>query len=321
MSSAIQFFIHYGYWVLFFWILFEQLGLPLPSTPVLLSAGTLSATHALSVSGILVVVLASSLLADSSWFFMGRRYGSAVTRWICKLSLEAASCVRKTEEMIISRGAGALIVAKFVPGLNLMAAPLAGQSQMKYRNFVLYDTAGSLLWGTSFVLLGRFFGDAIRRNQNSFHWISHFALLVFILALVGLVASKVWRQQSFLRKVRTMRLEPVELKAMMDRGEDVFIVDLRHPLDYLPDPRVLPGAIRLMPNEILGHNAELPRDRDIILYCTCPSEATSAKVALALRRIGIERIRPLRGGFDEWKGLGYPLIDLDEAPMAASMSM
>ena len=321
MSSALQFFVHYGYLVLFFWILLEQLGLPLPSTPVLLTAGTLSAAHTLTVSGILVVVLTSSLLADSGWFFMGKRYGSAVTRWICKLSLEAASCVRKTEEMIVNRGAGALILAKFVPGLNLMAAPLAGQSQMEYRNFLLYDAAGTLLWGTSFVLLGRFFGDAIRKNPNIVHWLSHFALLMFVLVVAALLISKVWRQQAFLRKVRTMRLEPVELKAMMDRGEDVFIVDLRHPLDYFPDPRVLPGAIRLMPNEILDHNSELPRDRDIILYCTCPSEATSAKVALALRRIGIERIRPLRGGFDEWKELGYPLMELEESAMSTAIAM
>ena len=157
MSTAIHFFIHYGYWVLFFWIFLEQIGVPLPSTPVLVTAGTLSATRVMSVSGILIVVLVSSLMADSVWFFLGKRYGSAVTRWICKLSFEAASCVRKTEEMMVSRGAGALVVAKFIPGLNLMAAPLAGQSQMEYRNFLLYDTAGTLFWGTSFVLLGRFF--------------------------------------------------------------------------------------------------------------------------------------------------------------------
>ena len=314
MSEAIQFFIHYGYWVLFGWILLEQLGLPIPSTPILLTAGTLSSTHGLDLTGILLAVLASSLLADSVWFFMGRRYGSTVTRWICKFSMEAASCVRKTEDMITSRGPGALIIAKFVPGLNLMAAPLAGQSNMQYRFFLLYDAAGALLWGTSFVLLGRFFGDAIRRNQNVLDWMSRFAVAVFLLLLITVLVAKIWRQQAFLRKVRTMRVNPEDLKAMMDRGEQVYIVDLRHPLDYLPDPRVLPGAVRLLPNELVMHNAELPRDRDIILYCTCPSEATSAKVALTMRRFGIERIRPLRGGFDEWKQRGYPLIELTEEP-------
>lgn len=97
---------------------------------------------------------------------------------------------------------------------------------------------------------------------------------------------------------------------MIDRGDNPYIIDLRHPLDILPDPRVLPGAVCLPPNELITRNAEIPRDRDIVLYCTCPSEATSAKVALTMRRFGIERIRPLRGGFDGWKQEGYPLVEI-----------
>ena len=319
MTALLHFFLHYGYWVLFFWVLLEQLGLPLPSTPILLTAGTLSATHVLGLAGILVTVLVSSLLADSVWFSLGRQYGNTVTRWICKFSLEAASCVRRTEDMIATRGAGALVIAKFVPGLNLMAAPLAGQSRMEYRFFLLYDTAGTLLWGSSFVLLGRFFGDALRRNQNALSWAEHFALAAFLLVLVALLAGKIWRQQSFLRRVRAMRVDPVDLKAMLDRGEEVFIVDLRHPLDYLPDPRVLPGAVRLLPNEVLLRSADLPRDRDIIVYCTCPSEESSSKVALTMRKLGIERIRPLRGGFNEWKQLGYPLTNLEESAVSSAL--
>ncbi len=319
MTALLSFFLHYGYWVLFFWVLLEQLGLPLPSTPMLLTAGTLSATHVLGLAGILVTVLVSSLLADSVWFSLGRQYGNTVTRWICKFSLEAASCVRRTEDMIATRGAGALVIAKFVPGLNLMAAPLAGQSQMEYRFFLLYDSAGTLLWGSSFVLLGRFFGDALRRNQNALHWAAHFALAAFLFVLLALLVGKIWRQQSFLRRVRSMRVDPVDLKAMLDRGEEVFIVDLRHPLDYLPDPRVLPGAVRLLPNEVVLRSSELPRDRDIIVYCTCPSEESSSKVALTMRKLGIERIRPLRGGFNEWKQLGYPLTNLEESAVSSAL--
>ncbi len=111
-----------------------------------------------------------------------------------------------------------------------------------------------------------------------------------------------------------MRLEPSELKSMLDDAaangnKPPFIVDLRHPLDYLPDPRVLPGALRIGPNEIKQHSEIIPRDRDVILYCTCPSEETSAKLALQLHKIGIYRVRPLRGGFDGWKQAGYPLVD------------
>jgi rhodanese-related sulfurtransferase len=91
-----------------------------------------------------------------------------------------------------------------------------------------------------------------------------------------------------------------------------FVVDLRHPLDYLPDPRVLPGALRILPSDLQAHADTIPRDRDVVLYCTCPSEETSGKVALQLHKLGIIRVRPLRGGFDGWKQAGYPLLDYIE---------
>ena len=135
----------------------------------------------------------------------------------------------------------------------------------------------------------------------------HFAGALFVLAILGLLGYRVWKQQAFLKQVRTSRLDPVDLKRMLDSGQNPFIVDLRHPLDYLPDPRVLPGAIRFSPETLMLRSGEIPRDRDVILYCTCPSEQTSAKLALDLHKIGVTRVRPLKGGFDGWKEAGYPL--------------
>jgi rhodanese-related sulfurtransferase len=112
------------------------------------------------------------------------------------------------------------------------------------------------------------------------------------------------------------RLDPQELKTMLDLEQPVYIVDLRHPLDYLPDPRTLPGAILLSPDTLVQQSGEIPRDRDVVLFCTCPSEATAAKMALTIRRLGVDRVRPLRGGFDEWKRLGYPLVEIP--PQAAA---
>lgn len=310
MHFAVQLFLHYGYWILFGWVLVEQLGVPLPSSPILLAAGTLTVTHHMEIGKIVLAVMAGCAIADFVWFRLGERYGNTVTRWICKFSLEAASCVRKTEDILTRHGPAALLAAKFIPGLNTMAAPLAGQSKMRYRIFFLYDMAGTFFWVTSFVLVGRFFGDSIRRNGAVLHWMGRFALAVVVLAVVGMVIARIVRQRNFLRKIRTMRIEPMELKAMMDRGDNLYIIDLRHPLDILPDPRILPGAVCLPPNELIARNSEIPRDRDIVLYCTCPSEATSARMALTMRRFGIERIRPLRGGFDGWKQQGYPLVEI-----------
>lgn len=310
MHFTVHFFLEYSYWILFGWVLIEQLGVPLPSSPILLAAGTLTATHHLGIGGIVLAVMAGCVLADSVWFRLGGRYGSAVTHWVCKFSLEAASCVRKTEDILARHGPAALLLAKFVPGLNTMAAPLAGQSKMRYRIFLLYDMAGTFLWVVAFVLVGRFFGDAIRRNDALLHWLDRSAIALVILVVVGILIVRLVRQQNFLRKIRTLRIEPTELMAMIDRGDNPYIIDLRHPLDILPDPRILPGAVCLPPNELIARNSEIPRDRDIVLYCTCPSEATSARVALTMRRFGIERIRPLRGGFDGWKQQGYPLVEI-----------
>jgi membrane protein DedA with SNARE-associated domain/rhodanese-related sulfurtransferase len=314
MPIAIVFFVHYAYLIIFLWVLVEQIGVPIPSVPVLLTAGTLSATHRVSFVGITIAMLLSCLIADTIWFSLGRRYGNSVLKLLCRLSFEASTCVSKTEGYFTRRGAVTLLFAKFVPGLSTVAAPIAGQTGMSYGRFLAWDLAGSLIWGETFILAGRFFGDLAKRSAPFFAWLGHFAIFIFAAMVLGFLFHRVWKQRKFLQQVRELRLEPSELKEMLDASEKnktppPFIVDLRHPLDYLPDPRVLPGALRIGPNELKQHSEIIPRDRDVILYCTCPSEETSAKLALQLHKMGVYRVRPLRGGFDGWKEAGYPLVD------------
>jgi membrane protein DedA with SNARE-associated domain/rhodanese-related sulfurtransferase len=314
MPIALVFFVHYAYLILFLWVLVEQLGIPIPSIPVLLTAGTLSATHRVSALSALLAVLVACAIADSLWYALGRKFGGRVLRLLCRLSLEATTCVSKTEGYFTRRGPVTLLFAKFVPGLSTVAAPIAGQTGMSFSRFLIWDLAGSVIWAEAYLLAGRFFGDIAQKSAPFFHLLSKFAGALFILMVLGFVGYRIWKQRKFLMQVRELRLEPAELKAMIDTAVEQgnippFIVDLRHPLDYMPDPRVLPGAIRIGPNELTAHNEIIPRDRDVILYCTCPSEETSAKVALQLHKLGVYRVRPLRGGFDGWKDAGYPLVD------------
>ncbi len=314
MPIAIVFFIHYAYLLIFLWVLVEQIGIPIPSIPVLLTAGTLGATHRVNLLYVTLAMLAACLISDSIWYALGRRYGNSVLKLLCRLSFEASTCVSKTEGYFSRRGSVTLLFAKFVPGLSTVAAPIAGQTGMSYPRFLAWDLGGSLIWGETFILAGYFFGDLAKKSAPFFAWLGHFAIFIFVAMVLGFVAHRVWKQRKFLQQVREMRLEPAELKEMLDTAEQngttpPFIVDLRHPLDYLPDPRVLPGALRVGPNEIKQHSEIIPRDRDVILYCTCPSEETSAKLALQLHKMGIYRVRPLRGGFDGWKQAGYPLVD------------
>ena len=322
MPIAVDFFVAHAYLILFAWVLVEQLGLPVPSIPLLLTAGTLSATRRLSAAEALIAVVAACLVSDSTWYLLGRRFGNRVLGLLCRLSIEATTCVARTERYFSRRGPFTLLFAKFVPGLSTVAAPIAGQTGMTYGRFASYDIAGTVLWSACFVLAGRFFGDVAERSHRFFQFLSHFAAVVFVLMVVGFFAWRLIKNRRFLKGVRKLRLNPEDLKSMLDEavatgGAAPYIVDLRHPLDYLPDPRVLPGAVRIGPSDLARDANRIPRDRDIVLYCTCPSEETSARVAMQLQRLGITRVRPLRGGFDGWKAAGYPLeeyIDTHTAP-------
>jgi len=297
----------YGYLLLFAWVLVEQLGIPLPAAPVLLAAGALSAEHEISFTLALLAGLVASLAADSAWFLIGRRYGHHVLRILCKLSLEPSSCVRTTQNSFGRRRAVTLMIAKFVPGLATLVPPVAGENGMAFGPFLLFDGIGSVLWVGALLAAGRLFGDALKRDPSLLNWAGRFSGALLALGIAGFFLARLYRRQSFLKKLVDARLEPEELKRQLDAGEEVFIVDLRHPLELLPDPFTLPGALHLSPEALAARSHEIPRDRDVVLYCTCPSEATAAKTAMTLHKLGIERVRPLRGGFDEWKRLGYPL--------------
>jgi membrane protein DedA with SNARE-associated domain/rhodanese-related sulfurtransferase len=297
----------YGYVLLFAWVLVEQLGIPLPAAPVLLAAGALSARHEFNFFLALLAGLAASLAADSSWFLIGRRYGHRVLRVLCKLSMEPTICVRRTQNSFGRRRAITIMIAKFVPGLATLAPPVAGQNGMAFGSFLLFDAIGATAWLGALLAAGRFFGDLLQRNSSLLDWAGRFSGALLVLGILGFLVARIVRRRRILRKLIEARLEPEELKRQLDAGEPVYIVDLRHPLEVLPDPFTLPGARHFSPDTLAERHHEIPRDRDIVLFCSCPNEATAAKTAMTLHKLGIERVRPLRGGYDEWKRLGFPL--------------
>ncbi len=312
MAFLLRAFTRHAYAILFGWVLVEQAGVPVPSVPVLLAAGTMSAAHRLHIALVLPLIMLACLIADSTWYLLGRRYGTRIVNLLCKMSLEAASCVTRTQGSLSRRGEITLLFAKFVPGLSTMAAPLAGQSGMSYRAFLLYDMAGTLGWASAWLFGGRFMGDLLERNNHLFRLLAHSAAALVMLAVAGVLLARYIRRLKFLRELRGLRLEPGQLWAMIEDARRAgsqlpFIVDLRHPLDILSDPVILPHALRIGPDELKQRQGIIPRDRDIVLYCTCPSEETSAKVALELRRLGVRRVRPLRGGLQGWRDAGYAL--------------
>jgi rhodanese-related sulfurtransferase len=190
------------------------------------------------------------------------------------------------------------MIAKFVPGLATLAPPVAGQNGMNFIEFLFFDGVGATLWIATLLGAGRLFGDGLKRDPHLLDWVGRFSGALLLLGILGFFVYRLYRRRMVLKKLVAARLEPEELKRQLDSGEQVYM---------LPDPFTLPGAHHLSPEELARRIAEIPRDRDIVLYCTCPSEATAAKTAMTLHKLGIERVRPLRGGYDEWKRLGYPM--------------
>lgn len=268
MHSTLEFLIKHGYVVLLAWVFAEQLGLPIPSLPVVLAAGALSGTGQLSFWSSLFFITIAALSADSIWYMLGRRKGIRILQILCKISLEPDSCVRRTEGIFSKQGARSLLLAKFIPGLSTVAPPLAGIFHMRARKFLLYDGVGSMIWGGSILGTGYIFSAQIEHIAERAAKLGSGLAVLIIGALVAYIAWKFVARQKFLRELRIARITPEELKLEIDSGVELVIVDLRHSMDFEADPETIPGAFRMDAAELEEKNDRLPRDREVILYCT-----------------------------------------------------
>lgn len=268
MEAPTAYLIQHGYVVLFVWVAAEQFALPIPSEPVLFAVGALAGAGLLSLPFAIAVGVGASLLSDGIWYEIGRARGSQVTRLLCRISLEPDSCVRRSQNMFARYGGWALLVAKFVPGLNTVAQPLAGILGMRRSRFLLVDALGALLWIATYTGLGYLLSDQVERVVAYGRYLGSW---LFGLAFGGIalyIAGKYIRRQRFIRRLRISRITPIELKRKIDAGEALTIVDLRHSLDFEADSVVIPGAVHMRPEELEQHSQEIPRDREVILYCT-----------------------------------------------------
>lgn len=308
LESALAFIVQYGYGVVFLWVLAEQLGLPIPSFPVLLAVGAMGALDRTNLPFATAAAFLAALISDVAWFQLGRRHGTRILGRLCKISLEPDSCVRRTENFFGQHGLRSLLVAKFVPGLNTAAPPLAGAIRSSWRAFLLFDVTGILLWLSTFEGLGFLFHDQLQHVadivETSGRWLAAAAVIA---GLAAYVLQKFLRRRHFFQQLRMLRISPEELKVKMDSDSEVTVLDLRHPLDFLPNPFTIPGAIRIPMDELAAKMAEFPKNREMVVYCTCPNEATSAMTVLRLRQMCFHDVRPLSGGYFGWRDKGLPL--------------
>lgn len=249
-------------------VLLTQLGLPLPAIPTMMLAGALAAGGHMSVLQAFWAAVASSLVADVAWFMAGRRYSHRVLAMLCRLSLSPQACVRQTERVFMRWGVASLVIAKFVPGLATVAPPLAGAIRLKAGTFTLFDGIGAALWAGASMLAGWLLGGQIEAMVAWLGRMGGYAAVLLAVLLAAYMAFKWFERLRFLSQLRAARVAVDEVYAMMARGEDPLILDVRSAAALGVDRRRIPRALLIDPDAPDDPLANLPRDREIIVYCS-----------------------------------------------------
>src|SRR5438034_56237 len=300
----------YGLAIVFGNVLVEQIGIPLPAMPTLIIAGGLAAGGKLSAVAVFAGALLACVIADVAWYIAGRRYGNRVMRILCGISLTPDSCVSQAQTRFERFGLNVLLIAKFIPGIALLAPPLAGATRIGWLPFLAFNTTGGALWVLAGMGGGMLLGSQIERLLEYLQNYGAPAVLLVGALVAAYIAFKWWERHRFYAMLRMARISVDELYRLMDVGESPLIVDVRSQTARSMEPRYIPGAVHLPMHGFESHIQELPRDRDIILYCSCPNEASAASVAKMLINNGFVRVRPLLGGLDAWLEAGHPVESL-----------
>lgn len=264
MKALLHLLTSHPYTVVLLSALLERIGLPLFLSPVLVGAGALAAAGQMRFDLGFWIALAACIGGDVLWYEMGRRKGDSVLSLLCRISLEPDTCVRKSKVFFAKGSKRTLFFSKWLPGVSHIVPAVAGLSGIGREQFLMTNIAGSALWVLALMLAGYL-------PVEHLHVVPAVGALIFEggLLLLGLnVGFKYVQRRRFLDDLYKLRITPEGLREMLDSGEKVVIVDLRHALDSISDPRVLPGAIRMLPEEITQRAGALPLDQEIVLYCT-----------------------------------------------------
>ena len=308
----------YGLLLVFVNVLIEQAGVPLPAVPTMIVAGALASTERLPLAGVVAVAVLACLLADYAWYAAGRYFGGGVMRTLCRISLSPDSCVKQSELRFQRWRGGVLLLAKFVPGLSTVAPPLVGAMGLRAAPFVFFDGMGSLLWVGVAVSLGYVFSTQIDALLVTLANAGSVALMLIGSLLVLYIIMKWWQRHRLIRALRMARITVQELNDELNKGRNPAIVDVRSEAARMLDSRIIPGALLADVNSVDIIVNAVPLDAELVIYCTCPNEASAALVAKALMSRGYKRVRPLLGGLDAWDEAGYPI---NRAPAANDASV
>lgn len=296
-------------------VFLQAIGLPVPCAVALILAGAQCAQGHLSVVGVLAGSLGAMLAGDAVMFLLGRRTGWWLLGTLCRISLNPESCVVTSADTFHRRGRSLLVVAKFVPGINTMAPPLAGSMQMGWGPFLWLDLAGCALYIGAYFVIGVLCSGAIDQVIRFYERFGHLTTAVVLMLVT---AYALWLLWSTIRARRLGRGVP-HAKAKIvarevDAGEAV-VFDVRSHGYFDTGAVRIPGSRRVDPNALRAHLKEFAPDRQIYLYCTCQRQATAVRVARELLKLGL-RVAVIEDGLRGWRSAGLTLEAVPPEEMA-----
>jgi len=222
---------------------------------------------------------------------------------LCKVSLSPDTCVRMTQSIFVRWGLASLLFSKFVPGISLVAPPIAGAIRMPALRFLAASSFGTLLWASVYLALGYVFRDQIDKVFN--YGSEHLQVVLHIAAalLLAYIAYRAVQRWLIARGSGVRRISVSELRQLLGQQPQPLVLDLRSEL-LREDRAGVPGSVPvdLATLEARGKLTprDFPYDRDIVTYCACPNDISAVRAARALRRRGYARAVVLRGGAEAW---------------------
>lgn len=271
MEEILHLLRQYGYWLIVFGVFLESMGLPIPSAPILITAGAAAHFGILNFPAMILVAFTGMQAGDFLLFLAGRYTGWAILGLVCRLSMSPENCIFKSAESFYKRGRAAIVLSKFFPGMGLMTTPLAGSLNMPPAQFLLFDALGSFLYIVLYSGFGYIFSHLVASVIDGFYSLKK-GFIVFL--VVGLIFYFFYRIQQY-RKFRLYHKGPripiaelVEKMKSPDWLKNNLLIDVRSHGYYDPKARRIKGSIRIEPNRILTEMHRLPKEKEIYLYCT-----------------------------------------------------
>lgn len=278
-------------------VLLQQLGLPVPAVPTLLVAGSVASAPA---AAMLAAAVVASVVADALWYLVGRALGYRVLSGLCRLSINPASCVTRTEARFARWGVWSLVVAKFVPGFSTVAPPIAGTLRMSLPSFLAAAAIGAAAWAGAAILAGRLLREQVAGALAVVSANRPLAVVALLAVVAVWLGWKVRQRVVFERSAAIPQITPDELLRALASTRPPLLLDLRGAA-MVAELGPIPGATVASHDDLPAAVGRWPRGAPIVTLCACPEDAGAVQAAQALLRRGYRSVRPLRGGWEAWR--------------------